>query len=113
MIGSTICGICVICIGALGTVKNQSESVGSALIALSCVWVYAYALSLAPIGMFRHRDWSSEVIKLSSFWSDIRIVGWIFVGEVSTSALRSKTAAFATLISSLLHIVFVSRIAVV
>lgn len=51
LFGSTACGICVICIGALGTITSQSGSVGSALIALSCVWVYAYALSLAPIGM--------------------------------------------------------------
>jgi hypothetical protein len=36
------------------------------------------------------------------------IAGWIFVGEVSTSGLRSKTAAFATLLSSLIQIVFVS-----
>jgi SP family general alpha glucoside:H+ symporter-like MFS transporter len=51
LFGSTACGICVICIGALGTITSQSGSVGSALIALSCVWVYSYALSLAPIGM--------------------------------------------------------------
>lgn len=103
LFGSTACGICVICIGALGSISNQTGAVGSALIALSCIWVYAYAVSLAPIG-------SSAVAPVTDGCQaeTMCLAGWIFVGEVSTSALRSKTAAFATLLSSLIQIAFVS-----
>lgn len=47
--GGTICMICVFIVGGLGSVAISSAS-SNALIAVSCIWVFSYSLSLAPIG---------------------------------------------------------------
>lgn len=61
-----------------------SAAFGNGLIALCSLWVFVYALSLAPLG------WTSLV-------------------EVSSPVLRAKTVAVAMVIQSCGNILFVSR----
>ena len=70
-------------IGALGFINSSKSGLGTALTALCSVWMFAYSISLAPIG-------------------------WIDIVEVSSVQLRAKTAAFGVLINSFIGIMFVS-----
>lgn len=48
--GIVLAASCFI-IGGLGSVsKTVTKGSGIALIAVSCIWVFAYALSVAPLG---------------------------------------------------------------
>jgi len=69
-------------IGGIGFAPPASAT-GAILITLCSLWVFVYALSLAPIG-------------------------WISIVEVSSPRLRAKTVGVATIIQSSSNIVLVS-----
>jgi hypothetical protein len=82
LLGGAVMSVVCVAIGGLGFAP-ASESSGAGLITLCSVWVFVYSLSLAPIG-------------------------WITVVEVSTPALRAKTASIATVINISAGLLFVS-----
>jgi MFS family permease len=80
LIGTAGCGICMLLIGALANVKVTTAS-SSGLIVICSAWELFYGSSLSPIG-------------------------WIFIAEVSTLALKAKTTAFAVIVQSLSGLLF-------
>lgn len=75
---------CVFVVGGIGF-TNINESIGRLLVAMCCIWVFAYALSVAPIG-------------------------WLSLVENSSPMLRAQTAGIAAVMQSCSGVVFVSRL---
>ncbi|KAJ0415216.1 general substrate transporter [Aspergillus carlsbadensis] len=77
--GGLLAIICFV-MGGLGFLP-ESTSAGPALVAVSALWTFIYALSMAPIG-------------------------WISLVEISSPHLRAKTTAMAAIIQSCTGILF-------
>lgn len=82
LIGGVIMSICVFVVGGLGF-TNLSGSTGNVLVAMCCIWVFAYAISVAPIG-------------------------WLSLVENSSPMLRAQTAGIAAVMQSCSGVLFVS-----
>jgi hypothetical protein len=82
--GGTVMSSCVFVVGGIGF-TNITESIGRLLVAMCCIWVFAYALSVAPIG-------------------------WLSLVENSSPMLRAQTAGIAAVMQSCSGVVFVSTL---
>lgn len=78
--GGFVMSICVFAVGGIGT-KNPAQ-LGGALVAMCSIWVFAYAISVAPIG-------------------------WLSLVENSTPMLRTQTAGIAAVMQSCSGVLFV------
>jgi MFS family permease len=82
--GGVVMSACVFVVGGIGFTTITS-GVGKVLVAMCCMWVFAYALSVAPIG-------------------------WLSLVENSSPMLRAQTAGIAAVMQSCSGVLFVSRI---
>jgi len=82
--GGAAMSSCVFVVGGIGF-TNITESIGRLLVAMCCIWVFAYALSVAPIG-------------------------WLSLVENSSPMLRAQTAGIAAVMQSCSGVVFVSTL---
>jgi MFS family permease len=82
--GGAVMSSCVFVVGGIGF-TNITESIGRLLVAMCCIWVFAYALSVAPIG-------------------------WLSLVENSSPMLRAQTAGIAAVMQSCSGVVFVSTV---
>lgn len=98
LIGATVMSITVFIVGAIGFI-TLTDAAGNALVAVVCIWVLAYALSVAPIG---------ECCLLHLQSQSLRYLGWVSLVELSTPALRTQTAGLAAVIQSCFNVLFVS-----
>jgi hypothetical protein len=82
--GGAVMSSCVFVVGGIGF-TNITESIGRLLVAMCCIWVFAYALSVAPIG-------------------------WLSLVENSSPMLRAQTAGIAAVMQSCSGVVFVNTL---
>ncbi|RSH94186.1 hypothetical protein EHS25_003989 [Saitozyma podzolica] len=78
--GAAVMIVCDLLIGGLG-IPTITPGLGSGLITLSSIWMFAYQTSLGPIG-------------------------WTALVEISTPVLRAKTASIATILQSFSGVLF-------
>lgn len=57
--GAGVMSVCVFIVGGIGFM-TLTDAAGNALVAIVCVWVLAYSLSVAPIGKFIGRTSSGS-----------------------------------------------------
>ncbi|CRK44185.1 hypothetical protein BN1723_000871 [Verticillium longisporum] len=80
LIGGAFMSLLCFIVGGLGFLTPNAAT-GSALVALSSIWAFTYAISVAPIG-------------------------WISLVEVSSPLFRAKTTALASIIQSASGVLF-------
>ena len=82
MVGGVVMSVCVLVVGGIGF-TTISPPLARLLITMNSLWVFAYAISVAPIG-------------------------WLSLVENSSPMLRAQTAGIAAVMQSCSGVVFVS-----
>lgn len=95
--GGVVMAICLFVVGGLGF---KASLPGAALVALTCIWTAAYALSAGPLGehlVFRVSSPSNERLEADNDAPCFRpkCSGWSYVAETASPRLRAKTAGIA------------------
>jgi len=78
------CLACVMVIGGLGSLPINNAAGPNGIIAFTCLWMAFYSVGIPP-------------------------VGWTYLGEISTVALRSKAIGFGVTLQSFINLILVGR----
>jgi len=79
---ATGCMLCVMAIGGLASVPVTNKAGPNGIVAMTCIWMAFYSVGIPP-------------------------VGWTYLGEISTVALRSKAIGFGVTLQSFINLILV------
>lgn len=98
--GATIMLLCNLVMGIIGslTPANAPPKSTETLIAMSCLWVVAYAMSAGPLGKPSPSNLDDG--------SSTTLAGWAYVADTATPIYRAKTASFAAAGTCMFGLIF-------